>query len=516
MANRRKRMNQIKEVIRLHECKFSTRKIARLVKMSRPTIQDYLNQSQALGWTYASIKDQPDSTLLKLLQPKQKKPDQRLQPLQALFPEFVLELKKTGVTKQLLWEEYCVQHEAGYQYSQFCYHFQHWLKKNRLSMHLEHKAGDKMYIDFAGDKWTIYDARTDMPKTEASIFVAILPASYYPYAEAMASEKKIDWINGTQNALYFFGGSPTAVVPDRTKCAVTDGDKFVPLINQDFEAFAEYFDMVVLPTRKHSPKDKALVEDLVKQTYRRIMAPLRNKKFYSLEEVNTAIQEMLHKLINRYSKHFRATRQELFDRIEKPCLKQLPAERYEMKYYQPGSSHINYHVLLKEDDHYYSIPYDYRNHKNLLIYTEKTVEIYQDNIRIAVHSRVRGTNKYTTTPEHMPSHHRIVAEWSPEKFIDWGTKRGLQVKNMAELMLNTVKHPEQAFKQCMGMLALGNKYGNMRLNRACGRALSYEAYSYRVIKNILEKGLDQEDETIVPESVPVIEDENFRNSEYFQ
>ncbi|MDO9565117.1 MAG: IS21 family transposase, partial [Candidatus Desulfaltia sp.] len=306
-----------------------------------------------------------------------------------------------------------------------------------------------------------------------------------------------------------------AIVPDNLKSGVTYSNRYEPGINFMFDDFAGHYQTVVLPTRVRSPQDKALVENAVKLVYQRIYAPLRNRTFWSLQELNEAIWDLLEKHNNTPFQRLKVSRRELFEKIERPVLKPLPMERYAIKECRELTVQLNYHIELREDRHYYSVPWQLKGNRVRVIYDDRNVAIYYDNIRIAQHKRDRIPNGYTTLDTHMLPNHRYYAEWSPERFIKWGQSIGDDVAEMIQVVLKNRKHPEQAFKTCMGILNLVKEHGSDRLNKACRRALVFGFYSYRRIKNILDRGLEEE---VPAESMelPVFSHENIRGSQYYQ
>ncbi|MEA3346822.1 MAG: IS21 family transposase [Candidatus Auribacterota bacterium] len=505
-------MNQIKEIVRLKELKMSQRQIARALKISHPTVINCIHKISRNNLSFNDIKDLPDSTLSEIIY-GQRKRSTRYEMLSRHFPGFLKELKRKGVTLQLLWEEYKEKNPEGLMYSQFCEHFKKWRKASKVTLHIEHRAGDKMFADFAGTKMSIVDRKTGKEK-ELEIFAASLGASQLTYVEAVESQKKEDWIKVNENALRYFGGVPKAIVPDCLKSAVSKGCKYEPDINPEYYAFASHYGTTILPARPYRPQDKAIVENTVKIVYRRIYAPLRNKTFYSRKELNEAILELLEKHNNTNFQNLPYSRRDLFNDVEKNVLRQLPFQRYEFKEFRSLKVLFNYHVYLREDDHYYSVPYKHVGKQIMMLYTGSIVEIYHNNVRIALHKRDRSTNKYTTLSEHMPPHHRFYAKWSPQKLINWGNGMGENVRKMTEGMLSMARHPEQAFRSCMGLLNLSRKYGNERVNKACGRALAYDSFSYKKVKMILEKGLDMERQTGFPEQ-RIPDHNNIRGADYY-
>jgi transposase len=374
-----------------------------------------------------------------------------------------------------------------------------------------------MFVDFTGDKLSFKDIISGND-IEVEVFVAILGNSGLAYAEAVLTQNKENWIIANDNALWFFGGSPKAIVPDNLKSAVTKACKYEPEINPDYADFAKHYNLAILPARPYSPKDKALAENMVRNVYMRVFAPLRNNTFYSLNELNNAIRNKLDDFNNRPMQKLKLSRRQLFEQVEKNELNPLPKERYQLKSFQMNSSvHINYHVELKEDKHYYSVPYKYRGKKVNIIYTKKIVEIfYNSKLRIALHSRETGINKYTTLKDHMASHHKFVAEWNPERIKRWAGKIGKEVENVVDIILKRPVYPEQAFKTCIGIISLAKKYSEVRLNNACKRAHNYDSYSLRSIKNILSKGLDKIEEPELPFDSPLPEHKNIRGGDYYK
>jgi transposase len=508
-------MKKIREIIRFKETtNMSDRKIAKALNISRPVVAQYLKDFNASGLTYEETKDIPDSRFLALFEKQRNKRCSKYEDISKLFPYFVMELKKTGVTLMILWNEYQKEHPDGYSYSQFCYHFQVWRNASKVTMHIEHKVGDKMFVDYAGDKRAIVDRKTGKEQP-VEVFVAILGASQLTYAEASFSQKSEDWIRSNERAFIYFGGVSQAIVPDNLKPGVTYSNKYEPGINFMFDDFAGHYQTVILPARVRRPQDKALVENAVNLVYQRIYAPLRNRIFYSLEELNEAIWDLLEQHNNTPFQRLKTSRRELFDNIEKPVLKPLPKERYAIKQSKELTVQFNYHVELREDRHYYSVPWQLKGKRVRVVYDDRNVAIYCDNVRIIQYKRDRSPNGYTTLHTHMPPHHRFYAQWSPERFIRWAQSIGDDVAEIIQMVLTSRKHPEQAFKTCMGILNLVKKHGPDRLNKACARALGFGFYSYKRIKNILDRGLEEEP-LIESRELTVSSHENIRGSLYYR
>jgi len=507
-------MKKIREMIRMHqEYHISHRKISKALGVSRPTIHEYIGKFEQSGLTLSEISTMSDSGLMEALERKNTVKNGPCEALNKLFPVYSKELMKTGVNLKTLWEEYRKKYADGYGYSQFCYHYGNWNHSLEISMHQEYKAGDKMFVDFTGKKMSLTDRITG-EKREVETFVGILGASQYTYVEAVGNQKKENFIRANENALRYFGGVPAAIVPDCLKSGVTKGDKYEPDINPEYEDFARHYDTCILPARPYHPKDKAHVENAVKIVYSWIFAVLRNQVFYTIEELNQAILEALENYNSKKMQKLKQSRKEVFLEIEKKELRPLPIEKYSFKNFAQATIQFNYHIYLKEDNHYYSVPYHYRGKKADLIYTDRAVEIFFENTRIAVHPRDRRKQCYTTDKNHMPPEHRWVSDWNPERIIKWGASQGHNVEEMVRNILKSREHPEQAYRACLGVLSLEKKVGKERLDKACGRALSFQHYSYKGVKRILEKGLDHyEDEpALFPKTIA---HENIRGNEYY-
>lgn len=508
-------MGKVREIIRLdQQCGLSQREIARALNVSRPVVAQYLADFRASGLKYEGIIDMADDRLLDLFSKKKAvSSDPRYQALAALFPTFGVCLKQKGQTLQNLWQQYIAEHPEGYSYSQFSFHYQVWREADSVTMHIEYKAGDKMLVDFTGGKLEVVDAATGKIQP-VEVFVAILGASQYTYVEAVESQGKEDWIKANTHTLRYFGGVPGAIVSDCLKSAVSRADRYEPDINPEYADFARHYGTVILPARPGRSKDKALVENAVKIVYSRIFVHLRKRRFYSLEELNEAIRDLLDKHNQMMFQRLRVSRQQLFEQGEKDQLKPLPVEDYQPKKFCNPKVQFNYHVYLSEDRHYYSVPYRYVGKKVTVIYTSEGVEIFSGNVRIGFHRRDRRPGGYTTASEHMPSKHRYYAEATPQRILQWSEKAGESTHGFVQLLLEHKAHPEQGYKSSLGVLSLTKKYGRQRVDDACRRAMQFRYYSYRAVKNILKNGLDKVEEE--PESLgklPV--HENLRGDSYY-
>ena len=514
MSKRRVSMKRVREALRLHEeCNLSKRQISQALKVSRPAISNYLDRCKELNLTYQKVQEMTDDELSNTFA-DQKTEDPRLIKLNSLFSKYEKELTRVGVTKQILWDEYISENTNGYKYSQFCHHFKQWSSSKEIYMRIEHKAGDKLYVDYTGKKLEIVDQLTgEIQKVE--VFVASLGASKLIYVQATLTQQKHDFITAQIKALEYIDGVPAAIVPDCLKSAVTKGHRYEPDINPEYQEFASHYDTTILPARPYKPKDKALVEGSVKIVYQQIFAPLRDRTFCSLADLNVAIRTQLELLNNKKMQEYEASRWELFNEIDKDALKPLPVETYQVRHYKNLKVNYNYHVNIKDIKHDFSTPYQYCGKRVDVYYTAKTVEIYYKNARIAFHTRGISKTRYTTIKDHMPPNHKYMDNWDPEKLIRWARKCGDSVKEIIESVLQSKNHPEQGYKTCMGILVLAKEFGKDRLNKASKKALVYDNLSCKFIKNMLINNKENMDET-QENNNPIPEHENIRGSDYYQ
>lgn len=491
MANKLTDMSKVRKVIQLHHQKKGKLFISKYLSLSRNTVKKYIALFQLLNLTIEDINQRSDAELEDLFSNnKSESLSPKLKAVYAFFPTMERELKKTGVTKQSMWEEYYKLHPEGLKRSQFCDHYLRWSKRVNPVMHMNHKAGDKMFIDYAGKTLEVVDKDTG-EVTEVQFYVAILGASQLTYAEASPSQKKEDFVASTENALHFYGGVPAAIVPDNLKSAVAKSNRYEPTINETFLDFAEHYETTILPARAYKPRDKSLAEGAVKILYQRIYPVLRKQVFYSLKELNNVIWTELEVHNNKKLTGRSQSRREMFNEIEKQELSELPIERYEIKQLAFATVMQNGHVLLGKDKHYYSVPYQHIRKKVKIMYTTDKVEIYHKYLRIAIHKRNMRPYNYTTVKEHLATTHQFITEWTPQRFINWAASIDEDVKQYITNLLEIKQHPEQAYKSCMGVLSYAKKVGNERLSKACRRALDHDTYNYKIIQNILENGLDK-------------------------
>ena len=513
MANKVLDMVRIKQIIMLYDSGKSYREISIQLGLSRKTVTKYILLYKSTGLSWDDVKQLPDKDFNDMIF-KQEIPDaNRFKVLESMFPEIKKELTKVGVTKQLLWSDYKTQHPGGYNYTQYCHHYKTWCKSQAPVMHFEHKAGDKLFIDFAGNKFKFVNSLTGEIR-ELEVFVAVNGCSQFTFAEAVESQKQEHFLSAVANSLEYFGGVPAAIVPDNLKSAVTKASKYEAQLNHHFDKFGLYYNTTILPTRSRSPRDKALVEGAVKILYTRIYAVLRDKAFASIKEVNEAFLELLENHNDTKFQNRDYSRRDLFNTIDKPALRPLPVKRYEISNYKILTVIKNSHIWFSEDRHYYSIPYKYIGKKVKVEYTKSNISVYFNYERIAFHKRSYYQYKYTTVAEHLPSHHRFVNDWSSEYFINWAVNIGSNTEALVKAVIASKTHPEQAYKSCLGILTQANKSGKNILELACRRALLFESYNYMTVKNILEKHLYKlNDDEQLQYRLP--EHDNIRGSEYY-
>ena len=494
-------MRQLRKLLALtQESKLSLRETSQLTGVSKTTISEYLVRFRRSGISYEESKRLSDRELLDFFEEKKQDESRQYKELTTLLPKYARRLKKRGMTKQLLWEEYISIHPAGYRYSQFCHHFQIFLDSLDVTMKQPHEPGDMAYIDYTGERFPYYP---NGEKTWAEIYIALLGCSQLTYVEASESQKQEDFVRSSERALRYFGGAPRALVPDNLKSAVLKASKYEPEINPLFDDFAEYYRTTVLPARAYRPKDKPLAENAVKLAYQRIFAPLYDKRFSSIEELNAAIADQLEIHNNRKLAKLGISRRELFEEIERDALKTLPTERYPMKYFENHKVAPDYHFILSKDKHYYSVPWQLKGERVKVIFDEQTVAVYHNNLRVAQHRRDRKKGQYTTITAHMPRHHQFVESWSADKFTAWAKSIGEETHLLVSRLLANKPHEQQAYKACLGVLNLAKSAGAERLNWACRRALNYSRISYREVKEYLDDIIEQErvtagDDQVVP------------------
>lgn len=524
MAGNPKPMSQIKQLIILHQQGKGRKSIARTLGISKNTVKAYLNKlhvlenpSRGQGWTCNQLINLADPELEATFHaghPAYKEAD-RYEDFKARLPYLQKELKKTGVTRRLLWEEYRRECPGGYSYTQFCFHFNQQQKASKGSMVLSHKPGDKLYMDFAGKKLSYTDATTG-EMVYCEVFVACLPFSDYAFAMAVHSQTIRDFLYALACCLQALGGVPMALVPDNLKSAITTPSRYEPSINHVMEDFANHYATTVLPARAGKPRDKALVENQVQLVYSRVYAKLRNRQFFDLASLNQAIQEQI-KAHNQTRMQDRAySREERFIAEEQSQLSALPCRPYELKYYKHLTVAPNNHVELRENNckHYYSVPYHLIGQKVKVIYTQSTVHIYHKGRQVAAHVRSFKAHQYTTVEEHLCSYHQYYKARSPHYYIKRARTISPTFHQLITRIFEQKKHPEQLYKTCDGLFRLARNTGKQRLDQACQRAMDYENYSYGFINNLLENILTEAEESGQEQELP--SHNNIRGKAYYQ
>jgi transposase len=505
-------MRKIRDVLRL---KFdggqTNRRIARSCHISRPSVADYLLRFQEAGLQWPAAAALDDAALQAKLFP----PAPAVSSAQRRVPDWGhvhRELHRPGVTLTLLWHEYKTAHPEGYQYSWFCDQYRAWAGKLDVVMRQEHRAGEKLFVDYAGQCAEVVDRRTGEIR-QAQIFVAVLGASSYTYAEATWSQQLPDWIGSHVRAFGFFGGTSELLVPDNLRSGVSKAHRYEPDLNPTYADLANHYGVAVLPARVRKPRDKAKAEAGVLLVERWILAALRDRTFFSLEELNREIARLLERLNSRPFKKLPGSRRELFAQLERPALRPLPAQPYEFAEWKKVRVNIDYHVEV--DGHYYSVPYQLVRKALEARYSERTVECFYKGQRVASHRRSQRKGHHTTVAEHMPSTHRSYAEWTPQRLIGWAEKTGPATAGVVQTILERRSHPQQGFRSCLGIMRLGKSFGEQRLEAACRRALTLGSCSYKSIESILRQGLDRK---ALPEQEELeldIEHANIRGSAYY-
>jgi len=487
MAIKRLLMRRLRELLRLkHEHDLSHRALARACTIGVGTVSEYLARAREAGLGWPLPEDLDDAALEARLfrTPKPRHP--------LPVPDFAhlhRELCRKGVTLQLLWIEYRATYPEGYGYSRFCELYNRWARKLHLSMRQVHRAGEKVFVDFSGKRPTVVDRRTG-EVIEVELFVGALGASGYIYAEAAPSQELPHWIAAHTRMLEAFGGSPAIYVPDNLKSGVTTPCRYEPEINRTYAELAQHYGAVVIPARRYRAKDKAKAEGSVLLAQRWIMAPMRNRIFFSLAELNQAIAERARALNERVMRKLGTNRRQLFEQLDRPALKPLPAGRYEPGEWKRCRVNIDYHVEV--DFNYYSVPYQLLHEEVEARFTVSAVEVFFKSRRVAAHPRFHGVRgQAATLPEHMPSSHRAHAEWTPSRIIRWAEKTGEATGHLVSAILQNRPHPEQGYRSCLGILRLEKTYGRERLEAACARATRLGSASYRTVKNILAAGIDR-------------------------
>jgi transposase len=480
-------MRKITEVLRLKfQAQLSHEKIARAVGLSKGAVTKYVNLAQAQGFSWPLPADLDEAGLAARLHPPKTTVTTFVEPD---YPQLHQELKRKGVTLQLLWSEHVATYGArARRYTQFCHHYRQWRDRQKRSMRQVHRAGEKLFIDYCGPTVPVVDGHTGEAR-EAQVFVAVLGASNYTYAEATWTQSLPDWIAAHQRAFTFIGGVVDLLVPDNLRSGVTTPCRYAPEPNATYAEMARHYGCAILPARPIKPKDKAKVEAGVQLVERWILARLRHHTFFSLAELNRAIAALLEDLNQRPFQKLPGSRRSAFESLDKPALKPLPETPYEYAEWKHAKAGIDYHVAY--DNHYYSVPHTWVGHRLDIRATAATVEIFHKGQRIASHVRARRGG-FTTTEAHMPKSHREHRQWSPGRFLNWAREIGPATLEVVKRQLEDRPHPEHGYRSCLGLLNHARRYSKVRLEAACERALHIQSPSYRSVTSILKQGLDRQ------------------------
>jgi len=514
MAYWRLSMRKIMEVLRLrHANGLSVSPIAESCQVSRSTVSEYLNRAEAAGISWPLPEGMGEDDLERILFKREDVWGDRSGHLPDM-EHINLEIKRKGMTLQLLWEEYKAKIPDGYQYTQFCELYHRWRGKLDVTLRQEHRAGEKVFVDYAGQRIGVTDAATGEVK-EVNLFVSALGASSYTYAEATWTQGSKDWIGSHVRMFEFYGGVTEILVPDNLKSGVKHASYYEPDINPTYLELGRHYGVAIIPARARKPRDKAKVEAAVLLVERWILAVLRNRTFFSLGELNEAIREKLDILNGRKFKKLPTTRRELYEQIDRPALKPLPQRPYEYSEWRSARVHIDYHIEVEK--HYYSVPYQLVGEKVEVRLTGAMVEVLHKGNRVASHARSHKAGGFTTDKVHMPKAHLEHTEWTPERVAQWAAKYGPSTELLVRRIMERTVHPEQSFRACLGIIRLGNKYSPERVEAACAKALIIKAHSYKSVKSILENGLDRQPDLFGHASggsTPV-NHSNIRGKEYY-
>ncbi len=511
MPKERTPMRKIKEILRLKwSAGLGSRAIARSVKVGKTTVDELVRRATESGLSWPLPADMDEATLEQLLYPPLiiENPSRPV-------PDWLLvhqELSRKGVNLSLLWNEYKEQHPQGYQYSQFCELYRQYARKLDLSMRQIHRAGEKLFVDYCGKTQAVIDAATGEVR-QAQIFVAVLGASNFTYAEATWTQGLSDWIGSHVRAFSFLSGVPEIVVPDNLKSAISKSCRYEPELNPSYQDMAEHYEVAVIPARVRKPRDKAKVEVAVQIVERWILAALRHRSFFTLIELNAAIRELLDRLNNRPFRKLSGCRMSRFLEIDKPALRPLPATVYQFAQWKKARVNIDYHIELQ--GHFYSVPYQLVGRELDLRFTESTVECFHKAKRVASHARFAAKGSYTTSALHMPKGHRSYAEWTPERLIRWANETGEATAKLIAAILARYRHPQHGFRSALGILTLHKRFDKERVEAACKRALAIGGTSFKSVKSILETGLDKKP---LPKQTPLpltVSHDNIRGGNYY-
>ncbi len=504
-------MRKIFEVLRLHhEGGRSHREIARVVSTSPTTVGEILRRAKQSGLSYPLPAGMTETALEAQLYPPAapsslNRPDPN-------WPAVHRELRRKGVTLDLLWQEYKAEHPDGYRYSGFCAHYRQWVGRLSVSLRQTHAPGEKLFVDYAGPTVAVIDPMTGEIR-QAAIFVAVLGASNFTFCEATWSQSLPDWIGSHVRALERLGGVPALLVPDNLKSGVTRACIYDPELNPTYRDLATHYGTAVLPARPYRPKDKAKVEGGVLLVERWVLARLRHQRFFSLCDLNRSIAELMTALNSRPFKKLPGCRQSAFAELDAPALRPLPVTRYEFAEWKVLRVGIDYHVELRS--HYYSVPYRFAREKVDSRLTATTVELFHRGTRIASHVRNDAPGHHTTVDAHMTPAHQAVQGWNAPRLLEWAGRIGPHAKAVVQSILHQRRHPQQGYRACLGILRFGKTFGDDRLEAASERAIAIGAMSYSSLKSILKNGLDKKRASAPAQTCLPLEHANVRGPDYY-
>jgi len=507
-------MHRIKELLRLkYECALSFEQIARALQISKGVVAKYVKATEVSGLDWPRVQELDEDELERRLRLRHGRGAAHGQVAPNLA-HVHQELKRNGVTLALLWEEYRQAHgEAAYQYSRFCDLYREFAKRLKRSMRQTHRAGEKLFADFAGDTVPLVDPDSGEIR-RAHIFVAVLGASNYTYACATAAETQADWLGCIGRALSFIGGVTELIVPDNPRALIGQANRYDPVPQRAAAEFAAHYGTVILPARPYRPQDKAKVEVGVQIVQRWILARLRNRRFFSLAELNAAMAELLEDLNQRPFRRLPGCRRSAFETLERPALRPLPVTPFQLAQWKKAKANIDYHVEV--DGHFYSVPNALVGQQIDIRVTISSVECFVKGKRVAVHPRSHRRGCHSTLPEHMPASHRAHAEWSPGRMLNWAMSIGPSTGDIIRYQLESRRHPEQGYRACLGVMRLARHYGKQRLEAACARAVALGAMRYRSVASILKSGLDRQPLPEPPQTeLPLPVHGNVRGSTYY-
>jgi len=503
-------MRKIRDVLRLRAGGMSQRKIAASLSIGVTTAGDSIRRARRAGLSWPLAEKLSDEELERLLYPPAQvtSKDRRPQPE---WPAAHRELRRPGVTLQLLWEEYRCAHPDGYGYSHYCELYDVWKRRLSPTMRQLHVAGERLFVDYAGATLAVVDGTTGEVRV-CQLFVAVLGASNYTYAEATFTQRLVDWIGSHVRAFEFFGGVTAQIVSDNLRSGITKASFYEPAVNRTYAEMAAHYNTAIVPARPRKPRDKAKVEVAVQVATRWVVAKLRNRQFFSLSEINAAIRELVTQLNSRMTRHLGTSRRALFDEIDRPALKALPVEPYRYAEWKQCKVGFDYHVEVEH--HYYSVPHTLLRERVWVRLAAHTVEVFHRGNRVAVHMRSSSDRRHTTVRDHMPSSHRRYADWTPERIRRQADEIGRNTATLFDLIMRERSHPEQGFRACLGIIRLLKSYGRDRLEAACGRALEIGARSFTSVNSILKNNLDAKRPAAAADG-PSIAHPNIRGPRYF-